>query len=54
MSSHPAEALELVRPYLEVLARVHLDARLRGKLDPANVVQQAFAGWKRCATGCCR
>ena len=42
MSPSPAEALEPYRRYLEVLARVHLDSRLRGKLDPADVVQQAL------------
>jgi RNA polymerase sigma-70 factor, ECF subfamily len=34
--------LEPFRTYLSVLAQVHLDARLRGKLDPADVVQQVL------------
>jgi RNA polymerase sigma-70 factor, ECF subfamily len=42
MSATNAEALEPFRSYLEVLARLHLDARLRGKLDPADVVQQTL------------
>jgi RNA polymerase sigma-70 factor (ECF subfamily) len=42
MSPSNAEALEPFRRYLEVLARVHLDPRLRGKLDPADLVQQTF------------
>jgi len=42
MSPNNAEALEPFRRYLEVLARVHLDSRLRGKLDPADLVQQTL------------
>src|SRR5215469_16703046 len=42
MTDPAAEALEPYRRYLEVLAHVHLDARLRGKLDPADVAQQAL------------
>jgi RNA polymerase sigma-70 factor (ECF subfamily) len=42
MSTTNAEALEPFRRYLEVLARVHLDPGLRGKLDPADLVQQTL------------
>src|SRR3954452_24922187 len=42
MSPPNAEALEPFRRYLEVLARVHLHPSLRGKLDPADIVQQTL------------
>ena len=42
MSARDAEALEPFRRYLEVLARAHLHPSLRGKLDPADIVQQTL------------
>ena len=37
-----ARKLEAFRPYLRMVARLHWDARLRGKLDPEDLVQQTL------------
>jgi RNA polymerase sigma-70 factor (ECF subfamily) len=37
-----AETLEPFRKYLKVLAELHLDRKLRGKLDASDVVQQTM------------
>ena len=42
MTPDTGEALEPFRNYLQVLAELHLDRRLRGKLDPSDIVQQTM------------
>jgi RNA polymerase sigma-70 factor (ECF subfamily) len=42
MAHDDADQLEPFRRYLKVLAELHLDRRLRGKLDPSDVVQQTL------------
>jgi RNA polymerase sigma-70 factor (ECF subfamily) len=42
MTHDAANALEPFRKYLKVLAELHLDRRLRGKLGPSDVVQQTM------------
>jgi RNA polymerase sigma-70 factor, ECF subfamily len=42
MTHDDADTLEPFRKYLNVLAELHLDRRLRGKLDASDVVQQTL------------
>ena len=37
-----ADALERFRPYLRLLARLHLDARLHDKFEPSDIVQEVL------------
>jgi RNA polymerase sigma-70 factor (ECF subfamily) len=50
MARDAADAIEPFRKYLHLLAELHLDRRLCGKLDPSDVVQQAmlraYPAWK--------
>jgi hypothetical protein len=42
MNQTASDALEPYRRYLKILAELHLDRRLRGKLDASDVVQQTL------------
>ena len=49
LATDRGQAVETLRPYLLVLARMHLDRRLWAKLDPEDLVQatlhEALAHW---------
>ena len=42
MTQESERLLEPFRQYLSVLAELHLDRKLRGKLDASDIVQQTF------------
>jgi RNA polymerase sigma-70 factor (ECF subfamily) len=46
------DELERLRPYLHLVARMHLDYRLRSRIDPEDVVQDVFRKalekWDQC------
>lgn len=42
MNQTASDALEPYRQYLKILAELHLDRRLRGKMDASDVVQQTL------------
>jgi RNA polymerase sigma-70 factor (ECF subfamily) len=41
-SSALGQLLELYRNYLNLLARLHVDRRIQGKIDPGDLVQETF------------
>lgn len=52
VSDPRGDELERYRPYLHLIARMHLDYRLRARIDPEDVVQDVFRKalekWDKC------